>query len=85
MEFVGKAISTNLNGIRGQGHFSREFVGKAISDQFNGIRRQCHFGPTLMEFVGKAIFLGPSLMEFVGKAIFGPGPFRARPFFSDQP
>ena len=28
-----------------------------------------------MEFVGKAIFLGPTLMEFVGKAIsdhFGP-------------
>ena len=23
----------------------------------------------LMEFVGKIIFLGPSLMEFVGKAI----------------
>ena len=23
-----------------------------------------------MEFVGKAIFLGPTLMEFVGKAIF---------------
>ena len=41
----------------------------------NGIRRQYHFGPTLMEFVGKAIFLGPTLMEFVGKAIF----------FSDQP
>ena len=37
--------------------------------------RQGHFGPTLMEFVGKAIFLGPTLMEFVGKAIsdhFGP-------------
>ena len=33
-----------------------EFVGKTIS-------------PTLMEFVGKAIFLGPSLMQFVGKAI----------------
>ena len=37
MEFVGKAISrTNLNGIRGQGHFGptlMEFVGKAISDQ----------------------------------------------------
>ena len=61
MEFVGKAISTNLNGIRGQGHFGptlMEFVGKAI-----------FLGPTLMEFVGKAIFLGPSLMEFVGKAI----------------
>ena len=46
MEFVGKAISTNLNGIRGQGHFGptlMEFVGKAISDQ------------VLMEFVGKAI------------------------------
>ena len=40
MEFVGKAIflgfRTNLNGIRGQGHFGptlMEFVGKAISDQ----------------------------------------------------
>ena len=36
MEFVCKTISTNLNGIRGQGHFGptlMEFVGKAISDQ----------------------------------------------------
>ena len=58
-----------------------EFVGKAISwarpfrTKLNGIRGQGHFGPTLMEFVGKAIFLGPTLMEFVGKAIsdhFGP-------------
>ena len=48
MEFVGKAIfRTNLNGIRGQGHFSRT--------NLNGIRGQGHFGPTLMEFVGKAI------------------------------
>ena len=47
MEFVGKAISTNLNGIRGQGHFSRT--------KLNGIRGQGHFGPSLMEFVGKAI------------------------------
>ena len=55
MEFVGKAISDQLNGIRGQGHFGptlMEFVGKAISDHFgprvwalgfrtklNGIRR----------------------------------------------
>ena len=63
MEFVGKAISpslmefvgktncfrTNLNGIRGQGHFGptlMEFVGKAISTNLNGIRRQGHFGPT---------------------------------------
>ena len=35
----------------------------------NGIRGQGHFGPSLMEFVGKAIFLGPTLMQFVGKAI----------------
>ena len=63
MEFVDKAISdqaswnswarpfrTNLNGlngIRGQSHFSRT--------NLNGIRGQGHFGPTLMEFVGKAI------------------------------
>ena len=36
MEFVGKAVSTSLRGIRGQGRFGpvlREFVGKAISDQ----------------------------------------------------
>ena len=49
MEFVGKAVSDQLNGIRGQGHFGptlmalMEFVGKAI-----------FLGPTLMEFVGKA-------------------------------
>ena len=34
-----------------------EFVGKAI------------FRTNLNEFVNKAIFLGPTLMEFVGKAI----------------
>ena len=36
MEFVDKTISTNLNGIRRQGHFGpslMEFVGKTISDQ----------------------------------------------------
>ena len=38
---------TNLNGIRGQGHFTRT--------KLNGIRGQGHFGPSLMEFVGKAI------------------------------
>ena len=46
MEFVGKAILTNLNGIRGQGHFGpslMEFVGKG------------HFGPILMVFVDNAI------------------------------
>ena len=38
---------TKLNGIRGQGHFTRT--------KLNGIRGQGHFGPSLMEFVGKAI------------------------------
>ena len=34
-----------------------EFVGKAIflGPSLNGIRGQGHFGPSLMEFVGKAI------------------------------
>ena len=33
-----------------------EFVGKAIfRTKLNGIRGQGHFGPSLMEFVGKAI------------------------------
>ena len=33
-----------------------EFVGKAIfRTNLNGIRGQGNFGPTLMEFVGKAI------------------------------
>ena len=46
MEFVGKAIWTNLNGIRGQGNFGptlMEFVGKAIWTNLNGIRGQGNF------------------------------------------
>ena len=58
MEFVGKAIfRTKLNGPVG------------FRTKLNGIRGQGHFGPTLMEFVGKAIFLGPT--RNLGKG-FGP-------------
>ena len=51
MEFVWvRPFRTNLNGIRGQGHFGptlMEFVGKAIFSRtkLNGIRGQGHFGP----------------------------------------
>ena len=53
MGIRGQVLSTNLNGIRGQGQtLNLGFVYLNL----NGIRGQANFfGPTLMEFVGKAI------------------------------